>query len=213
VKRPVVVVATRNRGKLREMRAFLDELGLEARGLDAFPEVPEVEEDGATFAANALKKARTVAAATGLPALADDSGLEVDALGGRPGVYSARFAGPGASDEANNAKLLAAMAGVPPGRRTARYRAVVALVVPPADGRPGWEETREATCEGEVLTAPRGTGGFGYDPLFYVPELGKTFAELTPEERQAVSHRFRALRALRPALERLLAPAAGDRDP
>lgn len=193
-----LVLATRNTGKVREMRRFLADLAVDVVGLDAFPALPPVEEDGLTFAENALKKAREVAAATGLPALADDSGLEVDALGGRPGVFSARFAGPGATDEANNARLLAEMEGVPPGRRRARYRAVLALVVPG-----GQEELREAVCEGEILTAPRGRGGFGYDPLFYVPELGKTFAELEPAEREALSHRFRALRALRPALERL----------
>lgn len=195
-----LVLATRNPGKVREMQAFLADLGVEVLGLEAFPDVPEVEEDGLTFVDNALKKARTVAVATGLPALADDSGLEVDALGGRPGVYSARFAGPRATDEENNARLLAEMDGVPPGLRGARYRAVVVVVTP--DGR---EALREGTCEGEILSAPRGTGGFGYDPLFRVPELDKTFAELAPEERRAVSHRFRALRALRPALERLFA--------
>ncbi len=193
-----IVIASRNPGKVAEIRRFLDGMGLEVVGLDVFPALPEVEEDGRTFAENALKKARAAAAHTGLVALADDSGLEVDALGGRPGVYSARFAGPGAGDAANNARLLAEMASIPPGRRQARYRAVVAVVTP--DGR---EELCEGVCDGEILTAPRGTGGFGYDPLFLVPRLGKTFAELSAEEREAVSHRFQALRALRPALERL----------
>lgn len=200
------MAATRNPGKVREIRDFLAGLEVEVVGLDAFPGLPEVEEDGATFAENALKKARIAAAGTGLPALADDSGLEVEALGGRPGLYSARFAGPKASDEANNARLLAEMAAVPPGRRSARYRAAVALVVPGAGGAGGWEAVREGACEGEILTAPRGEGGFGYDPLFLVPALGKTFAELSPEERQAWSHRFQALRALRPVLERLRSP-------
>lgn len=199
-----LVLATRNPGKVREMRVFLAHLGVDVLGLDAFPGVPEVVEDGFTFAENALKKARTVVAATGLPALADDSGLEVDALGGEPGIFSARFAGPGATDEENNARLLAAMEGVPPGRRRARYRAAVVVVTP--DGR---EVLREGACEGEILTAPRGSGGFGYDPLFYVPELDKTFAELEPEERQALSHRFRALRALRPTLEEMFAGVGG----
>lgn len=193
-----IVVASRNPGKVAEIRRFLAGLDIEAVGLDAFPGVSDVEEDGRTFAENALKKARAACAQTGLVAVADDSGLEVAALGGRPGVFSARFAGPGAGDAENNARLLAEMRGIPEGRRQARYRAVVAVVTP--DGR---EELREGICEGEILTAPRGTGGFGYDPLFYVPELGKTFAELAPAEREAVSHRFRALRRLRPVLEGL----------
>lgn len=200
-------MATRNPGKVRELRGFLADLDIRVVGLDAFPGLPEVDEDGATFAENALKKARAAAAGTGLPALADDSGLEVDALGGRPGLYSARFAGPRASDDVNNAKLLAEMAGVPPGRRSGRYRAAVALVVPDGRGAVAWEAVREGVSEGEILTAPRGEGGFGYDPLFLVSALGKTFAELSPEERRAVSHRFQALRALRPVLERLRSDA------
>lgn len=195
-----LVVATGNRGKLAEFRTFLEPMGIEVLGLDAFPGLPPVVEDGATFAENARKKARAVAAFTGLPALADDSGLEVDALGGRPGVYSARFAGEGASDGANNEKLLGELAGVPAGRRQARYRAAVVIVVP---GGAGGAELVEASCEGEILEAPRGNGGFGYDPLFLVPELGKTFAELSLEERARVSHRFKALRALAPVLEQL----------
>lgn len=198
------MLATRNPGKVREMRIFLAGFDVDVLGLDAFPGVSEVVEDGATFAENALKKARAVAEATGRPALADDSGLEVDALGGQPGIYSARFAGPGATDEENNIRLLSVMDDVPPGRRQARYRATVVLVTPG-----GREELREGTCEGEILTTPRGNGGFGYDPLFYVPELGITFAELGPEERQALSHRFRALRALRPAFELLFAGRDG----
>lgn len=214
-----LVLATRNPGKIRELRAFLQDTGIEVLGLDSYPHAPEVVEDGLTFRDNALKKARAIAAHTGLSALADDSGLEVDALGGKPGVFSARFAGLEADDRANNAKLLEAMRGVPPGARAARYRAVLALVLPgdgalagPGQGQalepsrgPGQEVLREGVSEGEILTEPRGSRGFGYDPLFHVPALGKTFAELDPEERMEVSHRFRALRELRPVLEQLLA--------
>lgn len=197
-----VAVATGNRGKLAEFRSFLEEMGFEVLGLDAFPGFVLPPEGKESFAANAVAKARALAGHAGLSAIADDSGLEVEAIGGRPGVLSARFAGEGASDEANNARLLAELAGVAAGRRRARYRAVVALAVP--GGRGGISVvTAEGVSEGEILDAPRGSGGFGYDPLFLVPELGKTFAELEPAERREVSHRFRALRALRPALERL----------
>nr|MBO2469859.1 non-canonical purine NTP pyrophosphatase [Bacillota bacterium] len=130
-----------------------------------------------------------------LPALADDSGLEVDALGGEPGVYSARYAGEGASDAANNAKLLAALEGVPAEKRTARYRCVLALAVPGMA-----TVTVEGVCEGLIAEQPRGTGGFGYDPLFYLPGRGKTMAELRPEEKNAISHRGQALRRLKALL-------------
>lgn len=198
-----LVLATGNRGKIEELRAFLGGLPVEVMGYADFPGIVPADEDGTTFAENALKKARAVCAQTGLPALADDSGLEVDALGGRPGVLSARYAGPEADDAANNARLLAEMALVPPGRRSARYRVVLALVLP--DGR---EFTCEGVSEGEILAAPRGSGGFGYDPVFYVPELDKTFAELSPAERRERSHRFRALRAFRPVLEKALGLSA-----
>lgn len=210
-----MVIASRNPGKVVEMQRFLEGLGIQVLGLDAFPEMPEVVEDGSSFRENSLKKARAVAAHTGLPAIADDSGLEVDALGGRPGVYSARFAGPGATDEANNRKLLEEMAGVPPDSRHARYRTVISLVVP--EGSLGHsaaisgsiEATVEGVVEGGIASEPRGASGFGYDPVFYIPELGKTFAELSQAEREAYSHRFRALRRLRPLLEEIFArPAA-----
>jgi XTP/dITP diphosphohydrolase len=156
----------------------------------------ELREDGDTFEANALQKARQAAAATGLPALADDSGLEVDALGGAPGVYSARYAGVGATDEANNAKLIEAMRGVPPERRGVRYRCVAAFV-DPAGGREVW---RAGSCEGRLLEAPRGSGGFGYDPLFFVPELNVTMAEIEIDQKNRLSHRAAAFRALATAL-------------
>ncbi|HUJ63634.1 MAG TPA: RdgB/HAM1 family non-canonical purine NTP pyrophosphatase [Kofleriaceae bacterium] len=191
-----VVFATRNRGKLVELRELLP--GIAVVAADEVG-APEVVEDAATFAGNAAKKAREVSAATGLPALADDSGLEVDALGGAPGVHSARYAGEPADDAANNAKLLAALAGVPPARRTARFRAALAL----ADVRGPLGDrvlASEGTCEGTILTAPRGTGGFGYDPLFFAPELGMTFAEAGVGSKSELSHRARAMRAIRPQL-------------
>ena len=194
-----IVVATRNRGKIVELAGLLAELGLELVGVgDLGAAVPEVDEDQPTFADNAAKKAREVARAAGLPALADDSGLEVDALGGEPGVRSARWSGAGATDATNNAKLLHALAGVPAARRTARFRSAVALADPPRlDDR---VLLAEGVCEGIVLEAPRGTGGFGYDPLFFCPELGQTFAEAGVGAKQGLSHRARAVRALLPAL-------------
>lgn len=191
-----LVFATRNRGKLVELRELLP--GIEVRSLDDV-HVPEVVEDADTFAGNAAKKAREVSAATGLPALADDSGLEVDALGGAPGVYSARYAGEPHDDGKNNAKLLAALAGVPADKRTARFHSVLALA--DVKGPLGAKViTADGTCEGVILEAARGTGGFGYDPLFYSPELGMTFAEAGVGPKSDLSHRARAMRAIKPAL-------------
>jgi XTP/dITP diphosphohydrolase len=194
------VVATTNRGKLREIEEILAPLGLSVTSLAAYPGFPEIEEDGATFEENAVKKAQFTAAFTGEIALADDSGLEVDYLGGAPGVRSARFAGEPKNDAANNAKLLRLLAGVPWEKRTARFRCVIAVATPD-----GAVATAEGTCEGFILTEPRGTGGFGYDPLFYFPEYGKTFAELPPEVKNQVSHRGRALAKLKEVLASLLA--------
>lgn len=187
----VIVLATRNAGKIREFAALMAEMGLEVKGLDDFPEVPEVEETGTTFEDNALLKARAVAKATGLVAVADDSGIAVDALGGAPGVYSARYAGPHGDVEANNAKLLAALKGVPDERRTARFVCVVAAARP--DGR---EILARGEWEGRIGHGYQGASGFGYDPLFFDPELGRTAAEMSREEKNARSHRGRALRAL-----------------
>ncbi len=189
-----LVFASRNPGKLAELRQLTADLDVEVVSA-ADLGVPDVVEDGATFEANAVKKAREVAAATGLPALADDSGLEVDALGGAPGVHSARYAGGHGADAANNRKLLAALAAVPPERRTARFHAVVALADP---GGEIW--TAHGACEGVILDAPRGAGGFGYDPLFFSPELGMTFGEAGVGPKSGVSHRARAMRALAPRL-------------
>lgn len=198
--RPRLVFATRNRGKVVELRALLSDLDIEVLSLDDVEvPVPEVVEDGDTFAANAAKKALVVSRATGLPALADDSGLEVDDLGGAPGVRSARYAGEGASDAENNAALLSALAGVPPDRRSARFRSC--LVLADAGGALGERVlTTEGACEGQVLDQPRGGGGFGYDPLFYVPDLDATFAELGVGTKNDRSHRARAMQAMKPRI-------------
>ncbi len=197
-----LVFATRNPGKLVELRHLLPDvhvLGIEEAAARLGREIAEVIEDADTFAGNAAKKAREVSRATGFPALADDSGLEVDALGGAPGVWSARYAGVGGGDAANNAKLIAALRDVPPERRTARFRSVLALadVAGPLDDA---VITADGVCEGVVLDAPRGTGGFGYDPLFLVPELRQTFAELSIGAKGELSHRARAMQAIKPRL-------------
>ncbi|SHJ39940.1 XTP/dITP diphosphatase [Desulfofundulus thermosubterraneus] len=190
-----LVLATRNPGKVRELSQLLSPLGYEVVSLEQYPGMPEITEDGATFKDNAVKKATAVARYTGQMALADDSGLEVDYLGGAPGVHSARFAGAGHDDRANNEKLLRLLAGVPPEKRTARFRCVVAVATP--EGR---VFTAEGICEGVIADKPRGEGGFGYDPLFYVPSYGKTFAELDPAVKNRISHRGRALVLMREIL-------------
>jgi XTP/dITP diphosphohydrolase len=192
-----LVLASGNRGKAREIGALLAPLGWDLVS-QAELGVAEVVETGATFAENALLKARHAAAATGRAALADDSGLEVDALGGAPGVHSARYAG-GAGDAANVAKLLAALRDVPAARRTARFRCVLALVRAADDPAP---LIAEGAWEGAIALAPRGTHGFGYDPVFLVPELGLTAAELEPAAKNARSHRGQALARLVAALAR-----------
>jgi XTP/dITP diphosphohydrolase len=191
----LLIVASRNPDKIAELRHALAGLDLEVRSAAEFAAVPEVEENGSTLAENALLKARAVFRATGELALADDTGLEVDALGGAPGVHSGRYAGPEQDYARNLVKLLARMEGVPEDRRSARFRTVAAIVFP--DGR---EELVEGVCEGRILEAPRGTGGFGYDPVFLLPEVGMTFAELTLERKDRLSHRGRAMRAAREIL-------------
>ena len=190
-----LVVATRNAGKLREIRHLLEGAGIAVLGLDAFPEVPEIEEDGDTFAANAAKKAETVARLTGRPCLADDSGLAVEALDGEPGVHSARYAGTQGDDAANNARLLRELAGVPDNRRRAAFRCVMALARP---GRP--TAYFEGRVDGTILRAPRGDGGFGYDPLFLVAGGELTMAELPLDQKNRISHRGQALRQVVAAL-------------
>jgi XTP/dITP diphosphohydrolase len=198
-----LIIATGNPGKLREFHALLEGLPFVPVS-QASVGVPAPEETGTTFLSNALLKARHAAAATGEPAIADDSGLEVDALGGAPGVYSARYAGPGANDAANNAKLLRALAGIAPARRHARYRCVLVYLDGPDDASP---LCADAAWEGYIVDAPRGTGGFGYDPHFWLPELEMTAAELDPDEKNRLSHRGRAMRDLRARLaDRTRAP-------
>lgn len=190
-----LVVATTNPGKLKEIESILAPLGLEIVSAGTYQGLPEIEEDGETFEENAVTKARLTAEATGEVALADDSGLEVDCLAGAPGVHSARFAGEPRNDAANNAKLLKLLEGIPEKRRHARFRCVIAVAVP---GGPVL--TAEGKCEGYILSEPRGTGGFGYDPLFYLPEYQKTFAELPPEVKNRVSHRAKALAKIKEKL-------------
>jgi len=191
-----LVLASGNRKKLDEMRAILEPLTLKVVPQSDF-QVPEAEETGLTFVENAILKARNAAAHTGLPAIADDSGLEVDALNGAPGIYSARFSGADASDAKNNALLIDMLGDLPDAPRTARYQAVLVLMRHPDDPTP---LICQGTWEGEILLAPRGTGGFGYDPHFLIPELGVTAAEMDPTEKNRVSHRGRALNALMAAL-------------
>jgi XTP/dITP diphosphohydrolase len=195
---PRLLLASANPGKLRELRAILRGLPVALVGLadTGAGEPPEVAETGATFLDNALEKARAYAAWSGLAAVADDSGLEVDALGGAPGVHSARYAGEGAGDRANLDKLLAELAGVPPERRTARFRCAAVLV-----DRDLGEWHAEGTWEGRLLEGPRGTGGFGYDPVFVPDGWDRTSAEVDPATKDAASHRGRAFRTLRPAIQ------------
>jgi XTP/dITP diphosphohydrolase len=195
---PRLLLASANQGKLRELRTILDGLPVELVGLAeaGLGEPPEVEETGATFLENALLKGRAYAAWSGLAAVADDSGLEVDALGGAPGVRSARYAGPGAGDQANLDKLLAELTGVPPERRTARFRCAAVLVDPEAG-----EWHAEAAWEGRLLDAPRGSGGFGYDPVFLPDGWELTSAQVDQAAKDAASHRGQAFRSLRPAIE------------
>lgn len=189
----VLVAATGNRGKLREIERLLDGFGWEVAAQSEFGVEPPPE-DGLTFVENAILKARHAAERTGRPALADDSGLVVDALGGAPGIRSARYAGPGGGDAANNEKLLRALAGVPEGERAARFECAVVWMRHPRDPVP---LIAHGTWAGRVLEAPRGANGFGYDPLFLDPAAGRTAAELPPERKDALSHRGQALRALR----------------
>lgn len=199
--RPKLVVSTSNPGKLAELRQMLAILDLEVLGLgEALREPMEIAEEGETFEENALHKARVVAEATKTLTLADDSGLEVDALGGKPGVHSSRFAGPHATDAENNAALLEALRDAGEGPLTARFRCVLALV-DPSGFTPVFAEGR---CEGEITREARGGSGFGYDPLFVVAGDGRTMAELADEEKNRISHRARALEAMLPKLRALL---------
>ncbi|HZO14081.1 MAG TPA: XTP/dITP diphosphatase [Polyangiaceae bacterium] len=197
-----IVVATSIRAKLAELRALLMKMPVDVLSAEeALGETPNVMEDGKTFEENALKKARAVAAASMMVTLADDSGLEVDALGGRPGVRSARFAGEGATDAENNAELLRRMADLDDPHRRARFRCAIALVDP---WNPDGELVVDGSCEGTIAHQPTGTGGFGYDPLFIVSGLERTMAELNEDEKTRVSHRAKALAAIQPRLEAII---------
>jgi XTP/dITP diphosphohydrolase len=195
--RPVLVIATRNPGKTAEIREMLKGFPVDVKNLSDFGPIPEVAEDGDTFDENAYKKSSFTARVLGFPALADDSGLAVAALDGRPGVYSARYGGEGASDEDRCRRLLEEMRGSR--ERKAAFECVLSLAVPS-----GPALTYEGRCEGLIAEAPSGAGGFGYDPVFFYPPLGKTFAELSREEKNRISHRGKALQELRDEFEKVM---------
>ena len=210
-----IVLATRNPGKVEELRRILDDAGLDLdlAGADAFAALPDVVETGTSFAANALIKARAAAAYTGLPAIADDSGLCVDALNGLPGILSARWSGRHGDDRANLDLLLAQLADTPDERRGAHFFCAVAVVMPPwrhgtagvdSPIEPGEERVVEGQVDGVLIRSPRGTGGFGYDPIFLPYGSSRTTAELDADEKDAISHRGQALRALVPVLSAML---------
>jgi XTP/dITP diphosphohydrolase len=193
----MLVLATRNPGKTREIRELLKHFPVRIKNLDDFGPTPDVEEDGLTFDENAFKKASFTAKILGLPALADDSGLEVEALDGAPGVHSARYAGPSATDEEKIAKLLQDMEGKT--NRAAAFMCVISIAVPS-----GVALTYEGRCEGLIADAPAGDNGFGYDPVFYYPPLKRTFAQLSSEEKNRVSHRGKALAELKEEFDKVL---------
>ncbi|WP_059171318.1 XTP/dITP diphosphatase [Bacillus sp. FJAT-27445] len=191
-----VIIATKNPGKAKEFEAIFAERGVQVLTLLDFPDAPDVEETGTTFAENAILKAEAISQKLGKAVIGDDSGLIVDALDGRPGIFSARYAGEQKNDEANIDKVLSELEGVPAEQRTARFFCALAMAVP------GKETiTVEGTCEGRILEERRGTNGFGYDPIFYVLELDRSMAELSKDEKNAISHRANALKALSHVLD------------
>lgn len=194
-----VVLATRNPGKVREIAAIYRHLAILWLSLEDYPEIGDLAEVGGTYAENAAAKARAIAAASHLPSLADDSGVEIDALGGTPGVHSARFLGPSATDTERNARILELLADVPGPRRTARYRAAVALALPAGPTR-----IFEGTCEGRIASHLKGTGGFGYDPIFIPAGETRTMAEIPADAKNRISHRARALSAAEPYVAEVL---------
>lgn len=194
-----LLIGTTNQGKFREFERLLGGLGIELVRLGDLPGAPEIEEDADTYAGNALKKAATLARWSGLTTLADDSGLEVDALGGQPGVRSARYAGPGQDDASNRAKMLQALGATADAERRARFRCVIVVARPD-----GARLEAEGVCEGRIATAERGTRGFGYDPLFVYEPAGSTMAELADDAKDEISHRGRAAAALRGRLKAFL---------
>jgi len=202
IKPVTLVLATRNQGKIREFRRILDAISqgaINLVGLEEFPHTTDVEETGSTFKENALLKARSVCKETGLPAIADDSGLSVDALNGAPGIYSARYAGVHGDDQANNAKLMRELENIPEEKRGAHFTCAAALVLP--DGR---EHVAEEIFEGSILYAPLGEHGFGYDPLFRPQGLAISSAQMSAEEKDSISHRGKSFRAIAPHVISLL---------
>jgi XTP/dITP diphosphohydrolase len=194
-----VIIATKNPGKAREFEHIFAPRGVEVRTLLDFPNIPEVEETGTTFEENAILKAETISKILNRMVIGDDSGLIVDALEGRPGIYSARYAGEPKNDQNNTAKLLKELAEVPEEKRTARFYCALAVAVPNQE-----TITVSGTCEGRILTEPSGTNGFGYDPVFYVPEKGLAMAELSSDEKNKISHRANALKKLDVILDSIL---------
>jgi len=194
-----VIIATKNPGKAREFEHIFSSRGITVRTLLDYPEIPEVEETGTTFEENATLKAVSVSKALGQMVIGDDSGLIVDALEGRPGIYSARYAGEAKNDQNNTDKVLSELEGIPEEKRTARFYCALAVAVPGQE-----TETVSGTCEGQILEARRGTNGFGYDPVFYVPEKGLSMAELSSEEKNKISHRANALKKLDVVLDEIL---------
>jgi XTP/dITP diphosphohydrolase len=186
-----MVIATQNKGKISEFKQMFGEKGWEVRSLLDYPELPDIEEDGETFAENAAKKAETLAKHLDRLVIADDSGLVIDALDGRPGVYSARYAGESKDDAANTEKVLKELVDVPSEDRTARFVCLIAVAKPNGQTR-----FYEGTCDGYIATEASGSNGFGYDPIFYVPELSKTMAQLTAQEKNNISHRANAIKEL-----------------
>ena len=197
-----VIIATKNAGKAREFEEIFARRGMAVRTLLDFPDIPDVEETGKTFEENAILKAETISRALNRMVIGDDSGLMVDALEGRPGIYSARFAGEPKNDQANIDKLLGELAGVPEDKRTARFYCALAVAVPG-----GKTVTVSGTCEGRILEEQRGTNGFGYDPVFFVPEKGLAMAELPSDEKNKISHRANALKKLDVVLDSILESA------
>ncbi|WP_078430186.1 XTP/dITP diphosphatase [Alkalihalobacterium alkalinitrilicum] len=187
-----IIVATKNKGKVKEFEAILGQLGYTITSLFDYPDIPDVEETGETFVDNALLKATTIANHLQKPVIADDSGLIVDALDGRPGVFSARYAGESKNDAENLMKVLTEMEGIPEKERTARFHCAIALAYPD-----GYTECFEGSCEGKITKEPEGVNGFGYDPIMYIEEKQKTMAQLTSEEKNEISHRAKALQQLK----------------
>ncbi|MFZ7945597.1 MULTISPECIES: XTP/dITP diphosphatase [Bacillaceae] len=197
-----VIIATKNPGKAREFEHIFANRGIEVKTLLDFPEIPEVEETGTTFEENAILKAEAVSQALNKMVIGDDSGLMVDALEGKPGIYSARYAGEPKNDQNNTDKVLSELQGVPESERSARFYCALAIAIPGKETR-----TVSGSCEGRILEAPRGSNGFGYDPVFYVPEKGVAMAELSSDEKNSISHRANALKKLDVILDSILESA------